>query len=158
MPTSPPDGTAPTTAQPPKASSAESPAFGLLPPSPTPTGGPLLSSPDLVLLTNLLSRLLAKLEEPSGELDTALAQVLTQLSTLAGTMAQAAQAFETALGPEGVLGRIEAELAAMRDEQAEQRARLDALTAETATLVDWLAAPLEDAADTTRGASEEATT
>jgi len=98
-------------------------------------------TPDLLLLTNLLARLLEKLEEPSGEFDIALAQVLTQISSLADTMAKAAQAFETTLGPEGALGRIEAELAILRTGQAAQWDRIEALAGETATLVDWLGAP-----------------
>ena len=114
----------------------------------------LSPGPDLVLLTNLLSRLLAKLEEPSGELDMALAQVLMQLSTVAGTMAQAAQALEAATGPEGALGRLESELAAIREEQVEQRTHIQALAAETTMLVNWLAKPLREEKAGSLGASE----
>ena len=119
-----------------------------------PTSLTLSPAPDLVLLTNLLSRLLAQLEEPSGELDTALAQVLTQLSALAGTMAKAAQALEAATGPEGALGRLESELAAIREEQVEQRTHIQALAAETTMLVNWLAKPLREEKAGSLGASE----
>jgi chromosome segregation ATPase len=98
--------------------------------------------PDLLVLMGLLSRLLAKLEEPPGEIDKTLAETMAQLSALAREMTKAAESLASLAGPEGTFARIETEIAASRQEQLDQRHQIATLTQQVATLLDWLSAPL----------------
>ena len=124
-------------------------------PHASPSESPPTPSPDvaalqmqLLTVSGLLGRLLARLEVPSGEASEQIAEVLSRLSALTLSLTRTAEAMERIASEEGALGQIGAELQGIRTRQEAQDRQLAAVAHRTAMMMDWLtggAAPEETA-------------
>ena len=95
--------------------------------------------PQLQLVSGLLSRLLERLEAPSGEAAQQIAEMLSHLSTLTQSLARAAEAMERISAPEGTLGQIGTELQRIGAYQEAQAQQIAVLSQQMVTMMDWLA-------------------
>ncbi|WP_156363005.1 hypothetical protein [Rubellimicrobium mesophilum] len=90
-------------------------------------------------MSGLLSRLIERLEAPSGEASQQIAEVLSRLTALTQSLTRTAQAMERIASPEGPLGQIWAELERITARQEAQDRQLAAVGHQTATVKAWLA-------------------
>lgn len=95
--------------------------------------------PQLQLVSGLLSRLLERLEAPSGEAAQQIAEMMSHLSALTQSLARAAEAIERISSPEGTLGQIGGELQRIGARQETQARQIAALSQQMTTMLDWLA-------------------
>ena len=116
------------------------------PPAPPPDATALQLQ--LLLVSGLLSRLIERLEAPSGEASEQIAEVLSRLSALTLSLTRTAEAMERIASEKGALGQIGLQLARMAARQEAQDRQLAAIAHRTATMMDWLAggAALEETA------------
>jgi predicted nucleic acid-binding Zn-ribbon protein len=115
------------------------PAFPALESLSPPSLDAVALQPQLLLMSGLLSRLLERLEAPSGETDQQIAEVLSQLSALTQNLARTAEAMERIVSHEGPLGQIGAEVQRIRARQEIQERQLAVVSQRTAMILDWLA-------------------
>lgn len=105
--------------------------------------------PQLQLVSGLLSRLLERLEVPSGDAAQQIAEMMSSLSAMTQSLARAAEAMERISAPEGTLGQIGADLHHIAAKQEAQAGQIAVLSQQMTTIMDWLAGEsrLEDTSE-----------
>lgn len=95
--------------------------------------------PQLQLVSGLLSRLLERLDAPSGDAAQQIAEMLQHLAALTQSLARAAEAMERISAPVGTLGQIGTELQRIGARQEAQAQQIAVLSQQMVTMMNWLA-------------------